>query len=50
MVRVDVCSLDLDQAGDVVGGRPKSFAQELRNNLDKLATQTRESLEFLHSA
>ena len=47
MVRVNVCSLDVDQALGVVRRGPKAFAEKFRDDLDKLRMESRESLELL---
>ena len=47
MVRVNVCSLDVDQALGVVRRGPKAFAEKLRDDLDKLRIESGESLQLL---
>ena len=47
VVRVNVRSLDVDQALGVVRRGPKAFAEKFRDDLDELRMESGESLELL---
>lgn len=49
MVRVDVCCLNSDQAGNVFGCRAEPFSQQLGDDLYELGMKPRKSLQLLRS-
>jgi hypothetical protein len=49
MVGVDVGRLNRNETRDIFGGWAKSFSQKLRDDLNQLSVQARESLEILHN-
>ena len=47
VIRVDISDLNVDEALSIGRSRAETFAQQLRDSLDKLGMQPWETLQFL---